>query len=152
MLKQGFSNTSQARAPRAVTSRALRTDRLSVCTHAPPEATRHPRHAFPMHCTPRLLGVLPGPHASRRAVPAGAHRGPSVCRWRPAVRAPVEVAVLLRNIHCHCNITGEVFPYKSRTFCPFSRRHRRPPRHPRRRRRAVPPLLPTAEQPSVPLP
>jgi hypothetical protein len=52
MLKQGFSNTFQARAPpRREVTRALRmrASRLGVRTRAPPEATRRPRCTFPMH-------------------------------------------------------------------------------------------------------
>jgi hypothetical protein len=55
------------------------------------------------------------PRVARRAVPAGARRGPSVRRRYPTVRAPAEEAILRQHLRRHDDITGEGLAYKGRS-------------------------------------
>jgi hypothetical protein len=149
MLKQGFSNTFQARAlphrevtparrlPRRPHTRTARGHPLADARL--PHALQHEAPRSPprtTRATPRRTG--PEPTADRRSV-GGAP--PYARRLRSPYYGGISTVTTTS--------PARFPPYKSRSFCPSSRRHRCPPR---RIRRAAPPLLPTAEQPPVHLP
>jgi hypothetical protein len=125
------SRAPACRAPRPHAGRPRRS------RHAPPKATRRPRHAPSPGIAPEAPRSPRGPHAPHHAVPA---RGsPRTVGGHPAVRVPAEEAVLWRHLRRHGDVTGEASPIKTeRRHCPpLATPSRRPPLPPFRRARLL---------------